>query len=606
MRMLFSCLVDADRLATECFKRKVEPDLANEPERGWQGNLEGLRQLLNNRLEEFKPLCSDVAWLRADVLHAAREAANEPLGLFTMTVPTGGGKTLSSLAFALDHAIRHGMRRVVHVAPFTSIVEQTADVFRDILGKDAVLEHHSAFDESKVDHNDGEDDADGAKKLRLATENWDRPVVVTTAVEFFESLFSNQTSRCRKLHNLAGAVVILDEAQTLPLKVLRPCLAALSALSKGYNSSVVLCTATQPAVRDKDGFQAPEALKDVREIAPDPDNLYRRLKRVSVKNRGELNDHDLAKELLAEERVLCIVNNRCHARDLFSQIRQDERAWHLTTNMCADHRRKTLHTIREALKSGPSVRVRVIATSLVEAGVDIDFPCVWRAVAGIDSIAQAAGRCNREGRLGPEKGKVFLFHPQDNQDHLPPPELKQFAETAEHVPEKYSDPLSLDALKAYFKELLWSRGCEDLDSLKVGKKGRWRGIIKAIEGSRGDLTQYAFADIAHAFKLIDDRTLPLIIPGGRDGICHGAPEEVMKDLHGLPYPGAIARRLQPYLVQVPIRVRNDLIAKGAAETVRESEFNDRFVVLRNLQLYDECTGLNWDEPELLGADSTVF
>ena len=327
MRMLISCLADADFLETERFLRKAEPERFDEPERGWSGSLEDLCDKLEGELAAFGQPRTEIARLRADVLNAARKSAQEAPGLFTLTVPTGGGKTLSSMAFALDHAILHGMRRIVYVIPFTSIVEQTADVFRAIFGEDAVLEHHSAFDWDGFDSSDRED-ADGAEKLRLAAQNWDRPVVVTTAVQFFESLFANRTSKCRKLHNLTKAVIILDEAQTLPLKVLRPCLAALSALAHGYLSSVVLCTATQPAVRDVDGFAAPEALKAeaVREIAPEPQRLYQRLKRVRVTQAGLVDDESLANHLLSERQVLCIVNNRRHARALFERIQTQARS----------------------------------------------------------------------------------------------------------------------------------------------------------------------------------------------------------------------------------------------------------------------------------------
>jgi CRISPR-associated endonuclease/helicase Cas3 len=280
-RMLFSALVDADSLETERWFAEAN----NEPvERGWSGALETLKTSLDRRLSEFDSDASELARLRAEVLLDCRAAANEPTGLFSLTVPTGGGKTLSSLAFALDHAIKHELDRIIYVIPFTSIVEQTAGEFRKALSDDdAILEHHSAFDEGAVRADKDLVEKDGTEKIRLARQNWDRPIVVTTAVQFFESLFANRRSPCRKLHNIARSVVVLDEAQTLPLKLLRPCLAALNELARGYRTSVVLCTATQPALTKDAGLKAPEALVAVREIIKPGRNLYGRLQRVRTR-----------------------------------------------------------------------------------------------------------------------------------------------------------------------------------------------------------------------------------------------------------------------------------------------------------------------------------
>jgi CRISPR-associated endonuclease/helicase Cas3 len=249
--------------------------------------------------------------LRAKVLaHAVRQAALPP-GLFTLTVPTGGGKTLASLSFALEHAVRHGLRRVVYVIPYTAIIEQTARVFREALGTtDDVLEHHAAFDWAGAEEAGG----DGLAKLRRDAENFDVPVVVTTAVQVFESLFANRSSRCRKLHNLAQAVIVLDEAQTIPLPVLLPCLAAVDELARNYASSVVLCTATQPALRVQDGFAGGLDIPDDRELAPDPKRLYAALKRVRVAVRPRpISDAELASHFAGTPQVLCIVNSRAHA-----------------------------------------------------------------------------------------------------------------------------------------------------------------------------------------------------------------------------------------------------------------------------------------------------
>jgi CRISPR-associated endonuclease/helicase Cas3 len=408
IRMLFSCLVDADFLETERFYAAANGE---EVARGGHLGLPTLRDRLRAYMAAMRSTVTALNALRAEVLDRAITQAALPPGFFTLTVPTGGGKTLASLSFALEHAVQHGLRRVVYVIPFTSIVEQTADVFRRALGKrDDVLEHHASFDwerASEALRDDGEG-ADGLFKLRRAAENWDVPVVVTTAVQFFESLFAARPSRCRKLHNLAGSVIVLDEAQILPIRLLRPCMAALDELARNYGTTIVLCTATQPALRKVDGFKHGFSIDDARELAPEPKRLYAALKRIDVERIPDpVSDDVVAARFTEQPQMLCIVNSRAHARLLFEAIRQLPGATHLTTLMCPRHRRVALTKIREHLKNGAPVRL--VATSLIEAGIDIDFPEVWRAAAGLDSIAQAAGRCNREARL--TRGRVVVFEP---------------------------------------------------------------------------------------------------------------------------------------------------------------------------------------------------
>ncbi|WP_247893525.1 CRISPR-associated endonuclease Cas3'' [Azospirillum endophyticum] len=606
IRMLFSCLVDADRLETERFYAERRNEKV---ERGCALTVADLRDRLNAHLAEFDGRTGAVDTLRSEVLAAVRARAGDEPGLFSLTVPTGGGKTLSSLAFALDHAVRHGLRRVIYVIPFTSVVEQTAAVFRKALGSDdAVLEHHSGFDFGPADGgtpDKGNDDEgkDGAKKLRLAAENWDRPVVVTTAVQFFESLFSNRPSACRKLHAIAGSVVILDEAQTLPLTMLRPCLEALRELARGYRSSVVLCTATQPAVTVEAGFR--NGLDKVRELAPDPPELYRRLKRVTVATIAEpLSDEALADRLLDEPQALCIVKSRRHARDLLRRIAGADGARHLSTSLCAKHRRAELAAIREDLKAGRTVRL--VATSLVEAGVDFSFPTVYRAMAGLDSIAQAAGRCNRNGEL-PELGRVFVFTSPENEGHRPPAELALFARTAADVLRTHDDPLALDTLRAYFQQVYWLRGDEDLDAAKVGEgPDAIRGILTALCRHRTK-HDFPFADIAKAFRIIDSPLVPVIVPYRPAG----EPDAVPRLLDALRHApadktGGIARDLQPYLVQVPRAARAGLVKAGAAECIRSDEFGDQFVALVNGDLYHPDVGLDWEDPTFRRFETSIF
>ncbi len=355
VRMLFSCLVDADSLATEAFYARTHGELG--PQAGFTA-LAVLRTRLRSAMADKQATApvSILNTLRADILaHVVGKAAMAP-GLFTLTVPTGGGKTLASLSFALEHAIRHNLRRVVYVIPFTSIIEQTAEVFRIALGTtNDILEHHASFDweaAARVSDSDSEGQ-DGIDKLRRASENWDAPIIVTTAVQFFESLFANRRSRCRKLHNLARSVIILDEAQTLPLPLLRPCLAALDELARNYGASVVLCTATQPAIRCQDGFADGLDIPCDHELAPDPPALYAKLRRAVVEQAGEVTDEALADRFALAPQMLCIVSTRAHASALFGRIRDLPGAVHLTTLMVPRHRRAVLKQIRTDLKNKP-------------------------------------------------------------------------------------------------------------------------------------------------------------------------------------------------------------------------------------------------------------
>ncbi len=408
IRMLFSCLVDADFLETERFYLEAKRESI---ERGGHLGPEALRDRLRLHMADMTTKAAEkhpgqLNSLRAEVLSRAVARAEDRPGLFTLTVPTGGGKTLASLSFALEHAVQHGRSRVIYVIPYTSIIEQTAEVFRAALATDDdILEHHASFDWERANIGRGTDDegADGLKKLRLAAENWDAPIVVTTAVQFFESLFSNRVSRCRKLHNLAKSVIIIDEAQMMPLKLLLPSIAALKELQTNYGATVVLCTATQPALRTVDGFRGGFAIDDGRELAPEPKRLYAAVKRFEIEWRAEpVSDEEITACFAERQQMLVIVNTRAHAKALFAKMKDMGGAVHLSTLMCPLHRRTTLAEIKRGLKEGRPVRL--VSTSLIEAGVDVDFPEVWRAATGLDAIIQAGGRCNREG--GPIPGRV--------------------------------------------------------------------------------------------------------------------------------------------------------------------------------------------------------
>ena len=587
VRFLYSCLVDADRLETAAFYTRAEGRVDR---RAPETSLD----ILLARLTSFmtaKRLAAEadartttetrLAVLRAQVLDSAVEKASLPPGLFTLTVPTGGGKTLASLSFALEHAVAHDLRRIVYVIPFSSIVEQTAAVFRMALAAspDApniadVVEHHANFD-GQATLNVGSDRETGRgtdviERLQRATENWDAPVIVTTAVQFFESLFANRPSACRKLHNLAKSVIVLDEAQTLPLPILRPCLAALDELARNYGASIVVCTAAQPAWRKidrklveklADGRPGANFGLDIavdRELAPDPQGLFEALKRVDVEHRREPIADDVVVARFAEQpQMLCIVNSRRHAKAVFDAIADMPGAIHLSTWMCPRHRRLVLEQACLDLKAERPVRI--VSTSLIEAGVDIDLPEVWRAAAGLDSCLQAAGRCNREFRH--TTGRLVIFSPLvDNAPH----DLRQAWDAGRAVLRRHTDPQTLDAVKDYFGELYLNKGTAAFDASKLDRT-IWP-ILPAIS-ERADSLAFPFASIARAFKVIDDTMAPVIVPW-RDGPDDLDAATLLNRIGAMDKPlRDDLRRLQQYMVSVPQRQRDAWLAAGVLRSV---------------------------------------
>ncbi len=485
VRMLYSCLVDADFLDTERFMKNGAVD------RTASYDFAGFLEKLDSKTAAFSA-DNPVNRKRSEILACCKTAAEGEKGLFTLTVPTGGGKTLSSLAFALSHLRRHGMKRIIYVIPYTSIIEQNAKVFADLLGEQNVLEHHASFD-----FTDGEDNL--GNKRKLAAENWDMPLIVTTNVQFFESLFANKSSRCRKLHNIANSVIILDEAQMLPTEFLTPCVMALSELVHNYSSSVVLCSATQPALGD----YFPKRIIP-REICDGIGDLNESFRRTRVVIRGPLSDEVLSQELAASKQSLCIVNTRKHALELFELIR-DEGSFHLSTLMCPAHRNEILKDVRTRLKDG--LPCRVVSTRLIEAGVDVDFPVVYRSVCGLDSIVQSAGRCNREGRLrdaqgNPTLGEVHVFEPEQAHANRQPAAFRRPIGVARDVMRRYEDILSPEAISSYFTLLYELEGKVGLDKHDIFER-----LEKGIDGF-----SFEFEDIAKDFKLIEDNTRAIIIP----------------------------------------------------------------------------------------------
>lgn len=495
VRMLFSCLVDADCLWTEHF---YDPTACENRTR-FRSDLPTLKRRLDEHLATFTTETA-VNRIRADVLEQSRNAASQQPGFFSLHVPTGGGKTLSSLAFALSHAEQHNLRRIIFSIPLTSIIEQTADVFRTTLGEEAVLEVHS-----NVDSNPS---GDAAIARRFASENFDASVIVTTNVQLLESLFANRTSRCRKLHRIAGSVIIFDEVQTLPVHLLRPTLAAMKELVLNYGCSIVLCSATQPAIIRRDNF--PEGLADVRPIIPDPKELHERLRRVSVVHVGPREDNELVEQMINHPQALCIVNSRRHARALTDRLAETENeVFHLSANMCGDHRSQTVAEIK--LRLSDNQPCKVISTTVMEAGVDVDFEFVMRAEAGLDSIAQASGRCNREGRR--ELGRVEVFA-VDSKSY-PVLDFVREGISALHqiMPEHQSDLLAPAAIEAYFEQYLWRRGGSDQSGFDRPSAS---DPSETVMGCFADSTnlEFQFRTAARLYRLIDDAQTSVIVPHG--------------------------------------------------------------------------------------------
>lgn len=585
-RMIFSCLVDADFKDTEAFYCKIEKTQKN---RHWTA----LPVLLPSLLDQFDSHmaglgseASIVNTLRSEILTHVRSKATEKPGLFTLTVPTGGGKTLASLGFALDHAKAHGHGRIIYAIPFTSIIDQTAQIFREVLGggDDIILEHHSAIDEEKLR---GSFDLTSHDKLKLAMEDWAAPVVVTTNVQFFESLFAARTSRSRKLHHIAGSVIILDEAQTIPRPLLIPCMRVLDELALNYGCTIVLCTATQPAL---DGQKLKGGLLlEGRELAPDPVRLSNELRRADIKRAGDMTNADLIAELKAHAQALVIVNSRKHAYELYQDAvgAELEGVIHLTTRQCAAHRRIILEDVRERLKPGVTP-CRVIATSLIEAGVDVDFPRVWRAEAGLDQIIQAAGRCNREGRRNRGESLVTVF---SSPDYGVPAEIKGLIGDMGRAASAVDDLMSLEAIEQYFGEVYWRVG-PGLDAKKI--------ITEFGMGPQGPM--FNFREAAEKFRMIESGMEPVIVP------FDAAARKAVDDMGIAEIPsGNIARRLQTYVVQVPPKAREILLANGHVAFLHPQVRGDQFAVLQNESLYKrESVGMVWENAEYLSVEGQTI
>ena len=552
IRMLYSCLVDADFLDTEYFMKegRTQRETGDEP----SVLLEKLKKhvagwLLNEDTET-------VNGRRTEILRHCFECGHKERGVFQLTVPTGGGKTIASLAFALQHAVENQMDRVIYVIPYTSIIEQNAAVFRKILGEQNVLENHY-----NVDYESTEE----LKPMQLASENWDKPVVVTTNVQFFESLFANKSSKCRKLHNIANSVIIFDEAQMLPTDYLKPCIAVMEELAANFGSSIVLCTATQPALSPFFQRKMP-----VTELCPRVEEQFRFFERVTFQNIGTISEDELIEKLQKEEQALCIVNTKKRAQRLYQKMK-GEGVFHLSTAMYPKHRRRVLDKIRQLVKDGK--RCILISTSLVEAGVDLDFCTVYRQLAGVDSMIQAAGRCNREGKRAAQDSFAYLFQFEE-QEYVPGQQLQ--IDVSKMLLSEGEDISSLHGIEKYFEALYHFRG----DSLDKKK------IFEEFKDKR-----YNFAKAAKEFKLIEENTLTVFISREEEA------EELLWQIKHQGYTKSGMRKAGQYCVQL---YENDIEKLRGAGMLRPiSEDIEDFYELVDSGQYSEEMGLD------LGIESGI-
>ena len=588
VRMLFSCLVDADFLDTERF---MNPEL--HIERGNYLSIEDLKKRFNNYMREKK---SDLPLniKRNEILEQCRSKAKLKPGFFSLTVPTGGGKTLSSIGFALEHAILHNKKRIITTIPYTSIIEQTAKVFKYgtdnddeieerikagnvLFGNDQVIEHHSNLDPEKE-----------TSKNRLASENWDAPIIVTTNVQLFESLFESKPSSCRKLHNIVNSIIILDEVQMLPPEYLKPILSALRGLVEHFGVTVVLMTATQPSLVGKIGSDSNsfEGLTNITNIIENPDILAKDFKRVKLKMPTNLSDrkewNDIAGELTKYNQVLCIVNTRNDCRQLHSLMPGG--TIHLSAFMCGEERSEIISGIKQMLRNGEPVRV--ISTQLVEAGVDIDFPVVYRALAGLDSIAQAAGRCNRENKLAAEGklGKVVVFNPPKA---APPGLLRKGEDACKSILRTNNiRELTPEIFAKYFQQFY--PNLNDFD-----KPHFYEQLVKEANEFK-----FQFRTLAHDFQLIDDvqKSIVVFYENKKNGTNS---ENFINELQFKGPSKQLGRKLQRFIVNMPIHIFNRIQENNYIKEI------NGYYVQNDINLYKPGLGLLGNDTDWIYGNGVV-
>lgn len=558
VRILFSCLVDADTLDTEAFMTPEQAQL-----RGSHTSMQKLLAMLEQHLWELKSNASDteVNRIRNYVQEQCIKESQGGGGFYSLTVPTGGGKTLASVLWALHHAIKNNLQRIIIAIPYTSIIVQTAATLKRIFGEDNVLEHHSNINPDDIK------DEERRERLQLATENWDYPIIVTTNVQLFESLFSNRRSDCRKLHNIIRSVIILDEVQTLPIDFYKPIVHTLDSLQRVFGASILFTTASQPILSGRIEGTNPSAsfgaLQSVHEIIPPEARLHEKLRRVDLKFFEETKSYDeIAEELSKHQRVLCIVNTRRDAKELYNRLPKDGICLHLSRMMCPAHVSITIEQIKKTLTTQNDIPIRVIATQLIEAGVDIDFPVVFRQEAGLDSILQAAGRCNREGFHNICTTYVFSL----GKEHPLPPGFITQTNNARLNMGRQHDWFSPEAMACYFRQL-YSR-IDDFD-----KKQMQKLLYKP---------ECEFEEAAHQFRLIDDRTISIIINWNKSINLY---EQLISQ--GPSY--SLMKRLAQYCVSIRERDFKKLHSIGAIEEPFENIY-----AITNPNFYKEDTGLSPD------------
>lgn len=556
VRMLYSCLVDADYLDTETFMRGHSRSEDYGPRQSPVELLPRLETYLADlkRQSPSTPLNA----LRGRIQDLCRAAAAGPQGFYSLTVPTGGGKTLSGVLWALRHAVEHQLDRVIIAIPYTSIIVQTAQVLRRIFGAENVLEHHSAFDAESSLTTDEVDTDRFAMQQRLASENWDYPIVVTTNVQLFESMFSSRPSKCRKLHHVARSVLVLDEAQMLPLPHLQPIIDALQCYQKNFACSVLLTTASQPVLVESQLTDVPrkfQGLTQVSEIIPPDMKLHDLLRRVRLHFESEPRTYDdVARRMMQYHQVLCIVNSRRDAMEIFTRLPRDEEAhFHLSRMMCSAHLADALAQIKQRLSDPRHLPLRVVATQLVEAGVDVDFEVVMRQEAGLDSVLQAAGRCNREGRRALGDTYVFrLDHP------LPRGYISRANSARLSLPEDL-DWLSPEAMTQYFRQL-YSR-CDTFDQADM------HALCK----------QLLFETAAMEFRLIEDEGQSVIVN-------YGDSMSLVDRARREPMTYELRKELASYSVHVHDRDFRQLVQAGLVEEV----LTGLYVVAERAQYHPRC------------------
>lgn len=558
-RMLFSCLVDADRLDTERFM-----DIESWRKRGCSSTIDDLLSRLETYLHKLQSdaPATEVNLIRKSVQEQCNKTSSGEKGFYSLTVPTGGGKTLSSLLWAMKHAVNQRMNRIIIAIPYTSIIVQTAGLLKEIFGEENVLEHHSNFNPDEIKNEEVRE------KAKLATENWDYPIIVTTNVQLFESMFSNKPSDCRKLHNIVNSVLILDEVQTLPTGFLQPIVDALKAYQEIFGVSVLFTTASLPVlsgiIKGSNSMASFEGIDRITEIIPNEFALHDKLRRVTLEidNAGKTYD-EIAAQIAIYDKVLCIVNTRKDAKELYDRLPDEGVKLHLSRMMCPAHVGETIRGIKTILKDESRSVVRVIATQLVEAGVDIDFPVVFRQEAGLDSILQAAGRCNREGRN--TVGTTFVFSLAA--EKRVPFGAMAAANNARLNLAADSDWFAPSVMEKYFHQLYCRKNTfDDKD-------------MKHYLYNPGEL---CFETASKEFRLIDDNCRNIIVNWGNS-------MELVEKLKesGCTYP--LMKQLAKFTVGVRRSDFSQLVNYGVVE-----EFIEGTYVLADKAQYDEATGLRLD------------